>query len=48
MGLIVPAAPYGPTSYYNYDRVIHTAFIGESLEVTQPYALYPWLDYESV
>ncbi len=48
MGLIVPAAPYGPASYYNYDRVIHTAFIGESLEVTQLYALYPWLDYESV
>jgi len=26
MGLIVPAAPYGPASYYNYDRVIHNAF----------------------
>jgi nitrate/nitrite-specific signal transduction histidine kinase len=48
MGLIVPAAPYGPASYYNYDRAIHNAFIGESLEVTQPYALYPWLDYQSV
>jgi len=48
MGLIVPAAPYGPASYYNYDRVIHNAFIGESLEVNQPYGLSAWLDYQSV
>lgn len=48
MGLIVPAAPHGPASYYNYDRVIHNAFTGEIPEATQPYALYPWLDYESV
>jgi signal transduction histidine kinase len=48
VGLIVPAAPYGPASYYNYDRVIHNAFIGESLEVNHPYGLIPWLDYQSV
>ena len=48
MGLIVPAAPYGPASYYNYDRVIHNAFVGESLEVNQPYGLSAWLDYQSV
>jgi signal transduction histidine kinase len=48
MGLIVPAAPYGPASYYNYDRVIHNAFSGESLEVPQPYGLSAWLDYQSV
>lgn len=48
MGLIVPAAPYGPASYYNYDRVIHNAFTGESLEANHFYGLYPWLDYESV
>lgn len=48
MGLIVPAAPYGPASYYNYDRVIHNAFIGESLEVSRPYGLSAWLDYKSV
>jgi signal transduction histidine kinase len=48
MGLIVPAAPYGPASYYNYDRVIHNAFSGESLEVSQPYGLSLWLDYQSV
>ncbi len=48
MGLIVPAAPYGPASYYNYDRVLHNAFVGESLEVSQPYGLVAWLDYRSV
>ena len=48
MGLIVPAAPYGPASYYNYDRVIHNAFSGESLDVNQPYGLDLWLDDQSV
>jgi signal transduction histidine kinase len=48
MGLIVPAAPYGPASYYNYDRVIHNAFSGESADVAQPYGLNAWLDYQSV
>ena len=48
MGLIVPAAPYGPASYYNYDRVIHNAFIGESIEVQPTYGLSAWLDYQSV
>ena len=48
MGLIVPAAPYGPASYYNYDRVIHNAFSGESVEVQQPYGLNAWLDDQSV
>jgi signal transduction histidine kinase len=48
MGLIVPAVPYGPASYYNYDRVIQNAFIGESLEVSKSYGLTAWLDYQSV
>ncbi len=48
MGLIVPAAPYGPASYYNYDRVIHNAFSGESVEVSEQYGLTAWLDYQSV
>jgi len=48
MGLIVPAAPYGPASYYNYDRVIHNAFSGESLEVPEQYGLTVWLDYQNV
>lgn len=48
MGLIVPAAPYGPASYYNYDRVLHNAFVGESFEVNKTYGLDTWLDYQSV
>lgn len=48
VGLIVPAAPYGPASYYNYNRVIHNAFIGESFVINQPYGLNTWLDYQSV
>ncbi len=48
MGLIVPAAPYGPASYYNYDRVIHNAFSGESIEISRQYGLNAWLDYQSV
>lgn len=48
MGLIVPAAPYGPSSYYNYDRVIHNAFIGENIGTVPSYGLTAWLDYQSV
>jgi len=48
MGLIVPAAPYSPASYYNYDRVIHNAFSGENIEVSEKYGLTAWLDYQSV
>jgi len=48
VGLIVPAAPYGPASYYNYDRVIHNAFIGEQTLPIKAYGLSAWLDYEQV
>lgn len=48
MGLIVPAAPHGPASYYNYDRVIHNAFTGENIETDSSYGLTAWLDYQSV
>ena len=48
MGLIVPAAPHGPASYYNYDRVIHNAFMGENIEVNQFYGLSAWLDYQGI
>jgi signal transduction histidine kinase len=48
MGLIVPAAPYSPASYYNYDRVVYNAFIGESFNVDQPHGLSTWLDYQGV
>lgn len=48
VGLIVPAAPYGPASYYNYDRVIHNAFTGEQVNILKPFGLSAWLDYERV
>ncbi|MBT7074799.1 MAG: GAF domain-containing protein [Anaerolineae bacterium] len=48
VGLIVPAAPYGPASYYNYDRVAHNAFIGEQAFSNQAYGLSAWLDYKQV
>jgi signal transduction histidine kinase len=48
MGLVVPAAPYGPASYYNYDRVAHNAFNGEAAGGTQLYGLTAWLDYGRV
>lgn len=48
VGLIVPAAPYGPASYYNYDRVVHNAFIGEQSLPVREFGLTAWLDYERV
>lgn len=48
VGLVVPAAPYGPASYYNYDRVIYNAFIGERAGILQPFGPTAWLDYEQV
>lgn len=48
VGLVVPAAPYGPVSYYNYDRVAYDAFIGEGVGAMQPYAETTWLDYQIV
>ncbi len=48
MGLIVPAAPYSPASYYNYDRVIRNAFSGENLKFSETIGLTTWLDNQSV
>jgi len=48
VGLIVPAAPYGPASYYNYDRVVYNAFSGEQADLYRPYGLSAWLDYAQV
>ncbi len=44
VGFIVPAAPYGPVSYYNYDRVVHNAFFGTG---TYSPGTFGW-DYEGV
>jgi len=48
VGLVVPAAPYGPASYYNYDRVVFNAFSGEQANLYRPYGLTAWLDYAKV
>lgn len=48
VGLVVPAAPHGPASYYNYNRVVHDAFTSEQIAVAQPYGLTNWLDYDRV
>lgn len=48
VGLIVPAAPHAPASYYNYDRVVYNAFSGERAAVDTTYGLTAWLDYEQV
>lgn len=49
MGLVVPAAPYGPASYYNYDRVAYDAFSSDTSPVSIPYGLMSgWLDYQRV
>jgi len=48
VGLIVPAAPYGPASYYNYNRVTYNAFAGEQANLYRLFGLTAWLDYERV
>jgi nitrate/nitrite-specific signal transduction histidine kinase len=48
VGLVVPAAPYSPASYYNYDRVVHNAFVGEQAGAAQAYMFSTFLDYERV
>lgn len=44
VGFIVPAAPYSPASYYNYDRVVHNAFLGTVQQSLGTFGL----DYERV
>jgi nitrate/nitrite-specific signal transduction histidine kinase len=48
VGLVVPAAPYGPASYYNYDRVLYNAFFGEQASNLVPFGLIEWLDYQHI
>ncbi|HTP00178.1 MAG TPA: histidine kinase [Anaerolineales bacterium] len=49
VGLVVPAAPYGPASYYNYDRVINNAFRGEQAGLASlSTPVSAWLDYQSI
>jgi signal transduction histidine kinase len=48
VGLVVPAAPYGPASYYNYNRTVYDAFTGEQAQPDKPFGLTDWLDYDRV
>lgn len=48
VGLVVPAAPYGPGSYYNYNRVIHNAFSAETSNASMFSGFSTWLDYQRV
>ncbi len=48
VGLVVPAAPYGPASYYTYDRVATNAFSGEQSALKGIFGLSAWLDYEQI
>jgi nitrate/nitrite-specific signal transduction histidine kinase len=47
VGLVVPAAPYGPASYYNYDRVLANAFTGVAGE-NMFSGFTAWMDYAHV
>ncbi len=48
VGLVVPAAPYGPASYYNYNRAIYNAFTGEQVGISGFFGLTAWLDYQQI
>ncbi len=48
VGLVVPAAPHGPASYYNYDRTAFDAFVGGQVMSGIPFGLTSWLDYDRV
>jgi nitrate/nitrite-specific signal transduction histidine kinase len=47
VGLVVPAAPYGPSSYYNYDRTLYNAFTGLAGE-NMFSGFTAWLDYARI
>lgn len=48
MGMVVPAAPYGPASFYNYDRTLIDTLTGEPAQSTAQYGLTAWLDYARI
>ncbi|MBE2268079.1 MAG: GAF domain-containing protein, partial [Anaerolinea sp.] len=48
VGLIVPAAPYGPVSYYDYDRVLINSAPVDQVANAAPFTMIPWLDYARV
>ncbi len=48
VGLVVPAAPYGPVSYYNYDRSLINTIPADQAASTTPFSMISWLDYDRV
>ncbi len=48
VGLVVPATPYGPGTYYNYNRVIHNAFSAEAASLATFSGFSSWLDYQYI
>ncbi len=48
VGLIVPAAPYGPASYYDYDRALIDSVPVDQAVNGIPFTMTPWLDYARV
>lgn len=48
VGLVVPAVPYGPVSYYDYDRVHSNTISVEQVSDDIPFSMVPWLDYDRV
>ena len=48
VGLVVPAAPYAPSSYYTYNRVLSNAFIVQDPSISLFAGFSGWLDYQRV
>ncbi|MFN2216637.1 MAG: histidine kinase [Anaerolineales bacterium] len=48
VGLVVPAAPYAPSSYYIYNRVITNAFSVQNPSTSAFSGFSGWLDYQRV
>lgn len=46
--LVVPAVPYRPASYYNYNRTVYDTFTSEEVVSDKPFGLTNWLDYDRV
>jgi len=48
VGLVVPAAPYAPSSYYIYNRVVNNAFTVQNPSISAFSGFSGWLDYQRV
>ena len=48
VGLVVPAAPYAPSSYYIYNRVVSNAFNVQNPSTSLFSGFSGWLDYQRI